>query len=377
MELPPAPGPKLGPFQSPHGNTGPPRIEFLKELGQGEYSVVWKVTIDGALFALKLFKRGTWFQNLDPGERPLEEAIEKLKLDDEKLTYQCHAFFSECRAYGRLKETKSEHIAAKCYGYLILDRSYAKLIREAGIRKRHLIDDDFWMEWKGDHEEGLWDDEVENWPFPSPYPVKAIVKELMDPATTFLPKQIPRMLRDLQRLHRIGIVHGDIKEDAYVGGRLVDFSRAKTVPHFLLDKNTIFPGVEKVERYTIRDYKKFYAQLPEDYDQQYSRCLPVEEMHYGLRRKPDYAEMKRRSAKFFADRYKWKPSCEDALILPHDKEKSAEWARKLFEEGDWEDSTDESEDDTDWLSPQQERFRELIQLENLPSQFCTYFGPRR
>lgn len=56
MELPPAPGPKLGPFQSPHGNTGPPRIEFLKELGQGEYSVVWKVTIDGALFALKLVR---------------------------------------------------------------------------------------------------------------------------------------------------------------------------------------------------------------------------------------------------------------------------------------------------------------------------------
>lgn len=64
MELPRIPGPKLGPYQSPNGNTGRPQVKFLEELGQGAHSAVWKVKIDGKLFALKLVKDSREYSSL-------------------------------------------------------------------------------------------------------------------------------------------------------------------------------------------------------------------------------------------------------------------------------------------------------------------------
>lgn len=43
------------------------------------------------------------------------------------------------------------------------------------------------------------------------------------------------MIRDLEQLHRCGILVHDLKEDAYLGGKLVDLSKAITVPHMIFD----------------------------------------------------------------------------------------------------------------------------------------------
>ncbi|ETS84399.1 hypothetical protein PFICI_02424 [Pestalotiopsis fici W106-1] len=367
MELPPIPGPKLGPFQSPNGNAGRLEIEFLNELGTGAHSIVWKVKIDGTLFALKLFKRGKYYNHLDWYERPHDEDMEKLNLDHDKLNFQCLPFFSECRAYGRLKETKNEHLAAKCYGYLVLDRSYSKRIRNAGITKRDLIEWQFWAQWEDDHDEHLPlpDDKDEkslrDWfnnvmesdepPLPTPYPVKAIVKELVEKKTTFLPEHVSRMMRDLQQLHRLGIIHGDIKEDAYVNGLIVDFSSARTVPHFLLDKKTVFRSIEWVKSYTRSDYSCFDEQL-EEYDMIPGRpkiCTRMLQgkVRYNLRDRPDSEEMKLRCIKFYADRYRWKPARGDIMGLRQIQDWSAAWIRGLVDEGEWEDSEEEPEED-DW-----------------------------
>lgn len=45
------------------------------------------------------------------------------------------------------------------------------------------------------------------------------------------------MREDLCGLHRMGIYVRDIREDNYIDGKLVDFSRSWTKPHSFLDPN--------------------------------------------------------------------------------------------------------------------------------------------
>lgn len=49
--LPDVPGPKLYPFDA---GGEPVEIEYLEELGDGLHSHVWKVRINGGLYALKI-----------------------------------------------------------------------------------------------------------------------------------------------------------------------------------------------------------------------------------------------------------------------------------------------------------------------------------
>ncbi|ETS81993.1 hypothetical protein PFICI_06995 [Pestalotiopsis fici W106-1] len=317
MELPPIPGPRLRPYKSPDGIVTP-HIEFIQELGQGLHSIVWKVKMNGKAFALKLFKRMSVSDNMYRADMPGSGKMDYFGLDWDTITYQCLPFFSECRVYGRLKETRNEDLAVKCYGYLILDESYSESMRKAGIKERCLIDDDYFWQWP-----------EEDAP-PSPYPARALVKELMDPEVTFLPGDVARMKRDLVRLHRIGIVQGDIKQDAYLNARLTDFSRSRTVPHFLLDKALAYLSIKKIEAHTINDYFHFDEQL-DCYDlgggPRIDDRILLQTSRYNLRKAPSRAEMERRSIKFFADRYKWKPSPEDVVAFGLKKEKSTKWLR--------------------------------------------------
>ena len=53
--FPKVPGPKLKPFQSPSVT---PNIKFIERLGKGVHGHVWKVQIDGSIYAMKIVGSG-------------------------------------------------------------------------------------------------------------------------------------------------------------------------------------------------------------------------------------------------------------------------------------------------------------------------------
>lgn len=134
---------------------------------------------------------------------------------DAMIEAQCEPFGRECRAFARLKEMGKEHLAAKCYGYMIFDAVMEQLLAD----KLGLV---------------AWGRDAKEFPQFKGRPLYGIVKEVL-PHTTFSAKDARKLVQDLKEIHRCGILVADIKYDAYVGTRLVDFSFAATVPHYQFD----------------------------------------------------------------------------------------------------------------------------------------------
>lgn len=132
-------------------------------------------------------------------------------------------FSCECRAYGRLKEEKREDLAVKALGYLLLTpQQEAHLAWKVTGEPGHLPDanvgeldgNNFW----GRHEQHR------------ELPVRAIVKELVSQKWP-TSNEVQGMWADLQAIHSLGILVGDTHGGNYLGGKLVDFSRAWTMYH--------------------------------------------------------------------------------------------------------------------------------------------------
>lgn len=149
-------------------------------------------------------------------------------------------FNCECRAYGRLKEENRDHLAIPAHGYLLLtpaqELEITALILGCGRAppadpRATLKGRDVWRR----HEEhrGL--------------PICAIVKEIAEGAGPFAPEDVPQMWADLEALHGAGILVRDIHAYNYIGGRLVDFSRAWTTPH---------PGYTALDLDDVRDERR-------------------------------------------------------------------------------------------------------------------------
>ncbi|KAI1077287.1 kinetochore Sim4 complex subunit FTA2-domain-containing protein [Whalleya microplaca] len=203
--LPLLPGPKLQPFRF---RTKVPNIEFVEELGEGKDSTVWKVSIDDSIYALKIFGFGHVLNY------PLSDFYEgKDEYTPEDIRTYEDPFHCECRAYGRLKETGKEHLSIACYGYVMLSSDHEKeLLDKGGMTST--ID--------------RWHEEFEN------LPLRAIVKEFIEEPDEYWhldPKKIPRMIRDVDTLHQIGIFVNDISAENWLNDVIMDFSRARTVPH--------------------------------------------------------------------------------------------------------------------------------------------------
>ncbi|KAI1079069.1 kinetochore Sim4 complex subunit FTA2-domain-containing protein [Whalleya microplaca] len=136
------------------------------------------------------------------------------KVTVEQLRTYSDAFNAECRAYGRLHETRNEHLSVKCYGYITLTSDHEKqLEKKGGIVE--VIE--------------RWADEYKE------LPLRAIVKEFVPEGRRHYPhldpKTVSKMIRDLDSLHRLGIFVNDIKQDNYVRDVNIDFGRSMTVPH--------------------------------------------------------------------------------------------------------------------------------------------------
>ncbi|KAK7947981.1 kinetochore sim4 complex subunit FTA2 domain-containing protein [Apiospora aurea] len=207
------PEPKIHQFDT---GGGPLSIDFIEKLGRGLHAHVWKVCINGNIYALKLF---THFKDATP--KPLRE---KIVGNAEQWLY-FHPFPNECRAFARLKEFGQEHLAIQCYGWIEMDESHHAFM----------------------------DTQIDKYGWPEEYFGKrkryAIVKELVDFPTDkscahedmlrmlTSPKVVKMAFGGMKIMHDLGIFIGDVKHNNVAGGKHIDFSRARTAPHPALPKN--------------------------------------------------------------------------------------------------------------------------------------------
>ncbi|KAL2023277.1 hypothetical protein VTK56DRAFT_3015 [Thermocarpiscus australiensis] len=258
--LPGVPGPKLAPFTA----TARAEIEFVECLGhpKDKDAYVWKVEIDGSLYALKMFQ----FRELEylwKCSYPLNRDLAKPQF---YFDY-CDPFSCECRVYGRLKKEGREDLAVKAYGYLLLTPQ-----QEGEITRRIT----------GQAEPGEEEAEEVWGRFEQHHgqPVRAIVKELIsdddgdDRVEEFDRSQIPRMCADLDELHSLGILVRDIHLCNYLRGKLVDFSRAWTMYHPSLDQ---FGCRQHLETLNYRDSFELFETIDAVY------CWDAAEMPQYLR----------------------------------------------------------------------------------------------
>lgn len=130
------------------------------------------------------------------------------------------SFYRECRAYGRVQESNVGHRVAKCYGYIVLTSDHEELLRRKGVPIKEATDGD------------------------TRPPLKALVKEFIDSKTPFTPSMIPRMIRDLHIINKIGIQIFDVREENYLEGLLLEFGSSTTVPHPYLTKEWVDRGIK-------------------------------------------------------------------------------------------------------------------------------------
>lgn len=244
--LPEVEGPRLPPFPNHH------TIEFLQYLGYGLTAHVFKARINGQIYALKvvrIFKTSS--RSILACHAPVTHnasrqfKYEKIysywikvsdeyrdKVDLDLLTAHMHPFYSECRAYGRLKELGKEHLAARCYGYLHLSPNEQKDMEKL---LGPCEDSESDPGRSTDEEDSIQIKDHFNRPDPDNTPLQVLVKEYIPGTVNFEAKHARKMVRDTKELHRCGIFVMDIKQDAYLDGILVDFSHAYTLPHIKFD----------------------------------------------------------------------------------------------------------------------------------------------
>ncbi|KAL2277498.1 hypothetical protein FJTKL_15415 [Diaporthe vaccinii] len=229
LRLPRIPGPKLEPFRG----TATADIEFIEFIGNGEDmdSKVWKVRIDGKVFALKVFAFQSWErlktihghwvvpQSFDPFGPPDPTPQDWIDYLD--------PFNCECRVYGRLKEEHREELAVRAHGYVLLTRDQEKHITD-------VLDE--YVDWE-DHPEPLNRSGLfKRMEAHRREPLRAIVKDYVESSVPWTAPQVPQMYADLEELHKLGILVRVFNQGNYLGGKLVDFSMAWTMYHICIDR---------------------------------------------------------------------------------------------------------------------------------------------
>ncbi|KAF5581048.1 hypothetical protein FPCIR_10437 [Fusarium pseudocircinatum] len=208
--LPQEPGPKLPPYD---GNLMAPNVTFLKALDtDSAHGTVVKARIGRHLYAIKFF-------TTPPND------INTRDIYGHKGSWSCcdgfdwyfSPFENECRAFGRLKEQRAEAIAVKVYGWVALTaRQIRRKLSAGGAQKLAGL------------KPGLLYGIVKDWVEMTPWH-DSKQRDVYDQMVAV--KYFNRMLKDLHKLHFLGIVVRDLKPDQYIDGTLADLSLASTVPH--------------------------------------------------------------------------------------------------------------------------------------------------
>ncbi|KAL8895057.1 MAG: hypothetical protein Q9207_008314 [Kuettlingeria erythrocarpa] len=203
-------GPQLHPFPRRKA-----KIEFVKRLSDPDHqgqAHVFQFNIGRKAYALKIFKFSDDKFDIKDLTGPDLDAI---GLD--LLHAYNDPFYNECRAFGKLVESKTNgRIAVRCHGYTTIP---AEVVHQVGIKFQ--ID-----EWMEDAEE------QKNYELPLHRQLfRAIVKDLIQVNVPLTCIRVKRMRRDLLRIREQGIYPMDIKASTYKSGML-DLGSAITEPNF-------------------------------------------------------------------------------------------------------------------------------------------------
>lgn len=240
VPLPRCDGPKLKPFDF----QGPQKIEFLDYIGEGIHAHVFKIKILGQIHALKLVSSQNtrifimvYFVKLSIQFRFVfdddwlgpDDYVDSNNLEAMSALYNYSEPFScECRAFGRLQEAGHDELAVQCQGYLLLDEEHERAMRNQfshlDLRFEGNI---FWAR------ENLGLRSRFSGRGGRPPPIRGIVKEFGAGPEELRTRDARRILRDVVQLQQLGIIHIDVADRQLINGKLCDFSKAITVPHFV------------------------------------------------------------------------------------------------------------------------------------------------
>lgn len=143
---------------------------------------------------------------------------------DEYINY-LDPFNCECRAYGRLKQENREDLSVRVHGYILLTSD-----QERSITDDQEEDEDSLDALDGN---GPWG----RWEWHRGLPLRAIVKDLLSFDVKHNIYDVHKMYIDLKAFHELGILIRDLHPDNYLGGKLIDLSRAWTMYHPCLDRS--------------------------------------------------------------------------------------------------------------------------------------------
>ncbi|KAK0710068.1 kinetochore Sim4 complex subunit FTA2-domain-containing protein [Lasiosphaeria miniovina] len=215
-ELPRIRGDKLRRFKNGQFK----KIDYLELLGRsddddalpdGDHGYVFRVLIDGDLYALKIFR----FFDVEEALAMLDPAGRSC-VSAEDVEGQKDPFYAECRAYARIASKKRKRpIAVACHGFVSIPAK-----QEAVLAWRFGIAD--WSR----PEEQL------SLPPAQQQPLRGLVKDLVEADPEVTEALVKAMRRELKALNSLRIYVMDVRWDNYKGGHLVDFSSAWTEPHF-------------------------------------------------------------------------------------------------------------------------------------------------
>ncbi|KAK7428440.1 hypothetical protein QQZ08_005059 [Neonectria magnoliae] len=220
--LPDVEGPKLECFAD---NLADHDVKFIKSASAGNESIVFQVEIDRKMYALKCFLHFTHTEpngRLDPIYNMMNTELPDSEWD--ALLPYATPFNSECRAFGRLKETNREDLAVRAYGY-----TRVFITEEMGMKMRPAL--------RRVPTEPI---THEYWSLPSvDHPIMAIVKDWLGDVDTEPywqrrkreSKYFRRIHRNLLALHQSGIVVRDLEAQQFINGVLVDLGQSYTIPH--------------------------------------------------------------------------------------------------------------------------------------------------
>ncbi len=236
VPLPLCHGPKLKPFDF----QGPQKIDFLDHIGLGMHAHVFKVVISDRVYALKLVSsllhvtvrkayQGVQFRFIYDQDWCYDGQIDGDPDRDllRALYPYSEPFSAECRAFARIIASGHEEVAARCFGYLLLDEEHERVMMD---RFSHLS-----LDFNGNGTEpGLVDQRSR---FPGrdgrPPPLRGIVKAFGRVDEPLRTTGVKRLLRDVIQMQQLGIVRIDVAHAQLVDGKIADFSTAITTPHFI------------------------------------------------------------------------------------------------------------------------------------------------
>ncbi|KAK6384939.1 hypothetical protein LTS17_002502 [Exophiala oligosperma] len=252
VPLPQVDGPKLKPFKF----SGARKIEFLEYAGAGTHAQVFKVKMEGEIFALKVFR---WTHGYEwPGQDTDPDAYSR----EAFTAFGNHAepFNCECRAFARLQESGHEDLAIRCFGYVLINEE----------EEKEMVDR---------FEVSFDSEEVCGFPahmgkqrarYPGKRsgrgpPLRAIVKAFGKVDAPFNASVAKKMFRDIVQLHQLGIASLDVANRQLVDGKPSDLSQALTTPNFIMtpELNPLLSSeqVARLENETFRCCRTDFSRL--------------------------------------------------------------------------------------------------------------------